>query len=261
MGKYVDDVNAGERLFIHNAASLFSQNKEIKTIRAIECERRFANIVQNSKMMGMLVNQRKTQLICLSPALHSEVRSFIDTDDGRIDSSENLTLLGFRFGNRPTIAAHLELIREKFNSRSWMLRHLKKSAVPDRDILTIYTSTIRPVIEYACCVYHPMMSMSDSNDLEKLQRRALKIIYGFDCSYKDAMEKAGILTLEERRREIFRKFTAKTSANQRFADWFPSHRPYLYELRAKKKYEELKANTDRLYKSPLFTMRRLLNNM
>ena len=102
---------------------------------------------KNSTRMGMLVNQKKTQLICLASTHHSEVKSFIDTSDGRInESGENLTLLGFRFGLKPNVAAHLDLIREKFSSRSWMLRHLKKSVVPDPVSYTHLTLPTTPYV-------------------------------------------------------------------------------------------------------------------
>ena len=60
--KYVDDVNAGERHFLKNAVSTFSQLTEHKDIRAEECERAFRKIKSNSESYGMCVNQKKTQL-------------------------------------------------------------------------------------------------------------------------------------------------------------------------------------------------------
>ena len=178
----------------------------------------------------------------------------------RIESTDSLTLLGFRFSNRPTVSAHMQLIRDKFNARSWMIRHLKRAGVPDGDLIGVYTSTIRSVLEYASCVYTPMLTQGDDEMLERLQGRVLKTIFGYHTSYREALEKSGLQSLKERRNLSLKKFTEKTVANPRFDDWFPTHRPYAYEIRQKKSYEEFHANTDRLFKSPLYAMRRHLNS-
>ena len=138
-----------------------------------------------------------------------------------------------------------------------MIRHLKQAGVPEKDILAVYTSNIRSVIEYD----YPMMNESNKNELEKMQRRVLKIIYGNQISYSTALERSGLDSLEQRRQELFKKFTLKTSTNPRYSEWFPIHTPYKYQMRKMKRYEEKNANTERLYKSPIYPTRRLLNEM
>ena len=142
-----------------------------------------------------------------------------------------------------------------------MIRHLKSAGVPTADILAVNCSTIRPVIEYACPAYHPMMNISNTDDLERMQARILKIIYGYNTSYRKAMEMSGLPTLHDRRVEIESKFTLKNAGNPRFISWFPTHFPYNYELRKKKTYEEVKSNTNNLYRSPIYSMRRYSNEM
>ena len=131
--KYVDDVNAGERHFLKNAVSIFSQLTEHKDIHAEECQSAFRRIRSNSELYGMSVNQRKTQLLCITAAVYSTVSSHIKLDDGTLlKSQDSMTLLGFRFGYRPNLDAHMDLIWKKFNVRMWVIRHLKQSGVPDK---------------------------------------------------------------------------------------------------------------------------------
>ena len=186
--------------------------------------------------------------------------SFIETpSDGRIESLGGLILLGFAFDERPTVAAHMDLVRRKFYGRSWLLRHLKQAGVPLSDIAKIYAAVIRSVIEYAAPVYGPMMSGVQSEELERLQRQSLKLIYGYRTSYSKALELAGLKSLSERRDDIMKKFAQKLTVKERFDQWLPKTGPDLHGLRKTKTYREEHANTDRLYKSPLFTIRRLLN--
>ena len=177
-----------------------------------------------------------------------------------MDSSSEMILLGFKFGNKPTVAAHVDFIISKFNSRSWLIRHLKQAGVPDQDLVKIFATVIRPVIEYAVPVYHPLLTEDQKSLIESLQRRILKIIYGYKTSYARALESSGLPSLEDRRREIVEKFVLKIKMNPNFGHWIPTHRPYVYNMRNVQRYQEETAHTERLYKSPIFTFRRLLNN-
>ena len=260
LGKYVDDLNVGERLFLRNATISISTQKERREIRAIECERLFERIVTNSERSGMKVNASKTQLLCITSTKHSEVASFIDHRGERIASREHMNLLRFRFDSRPSVHAHVGFIREKFNSRVWMLRHLIGSGVPVSDVVQIYTTVIRPVIEYVSVAYHSMLCAALSDELESMQRSAMRIIFGYRTHYNVALESAGIRSLKERREEAFSKFARKTESNEVFRRWFPHRATVQYDLRRIQRLEEFTANTERLYKSPLYAMRRLLNS-
>ena len=201
----------------------------------------------------MRVNSQKTQLLCISATLNS--------GDSILESSDSMTLLGFNFSNRPTMSLHLELIKKKFNCRIWLIRHLKQAGLPQKDLATIFATVIRPVIEYAAPVYHPLITSSQSEELEKMQRKTIKVIYGHRMSYRKALEEAAIPTLEERRQNIFEKFTKKLVSNNGLKNWFPEQEAPKYALRQTNKYKEYHANTDPLFRSPLYTMRRLANKM
>ena len=68
---------------------------------------------------------------------------------------------------------------------------------------------------------------------------------------------SGLERLEERREVAFLKFAKKTSEG-RFRNWFPK-RERTRTLRGQKTYIEQYARCDRLYKTPIFAMSRLLN--
>ena len=259
--KYVDDVNTGESHFARNCCSVFSQAKERKILRATSCQETYRTIEKNASEIGMLVNPTKTQLLCVSAALHSVTSSYIETGEGnRINSQDSLVLLGFRFGDRPSAAPHVDFISEKFNARVWALRHLKAAGVPTNDIVTVYASTIRSVIEYASVVYHSMLTSSQSDTIEAMQRRCLKIIFGHRKSYATALEETGLDTLKKRRENAVLKFALKAAGNEDFSHWFKHPRRTEHNLRNNPRYAENYARTERLYKSPLFFMRRLLNS-
>ena len=92
-----------------------------------------------------------------------------------------------------------------------------------------------------------------SESLEKQQRIILKIIYGWDVSYRSALERAGIERLDVRRSELRERFVKKLAVNPRFQEWFPLAETPVYPLRKLKKYTEFPFRTERLRGAPLYS--------
>ena len=158
----------------------FQVDKPLRLKRSLHaggCERLFELINRNASARGMKVNPSKTQFMCVSSSIFYDVSSYIDTADGRICSQNSLTVLGFAFGDRPTMEAHVSLIQKKFAARFWMIFHLKQKDVPAGDLVSIYSTIIRSAIEYAVSVYHHMLTADQSERLERLQRKVLKLIF------------------------------------------------------------------------------------
>ena len=126
-------------------------------------------------------------------------------------------------------------------------------------LLTIYTSLTRPCFDYACVVYHSLLSKTLSDALERQQRKIFKIIYGFDVSYNTALARSGLDRLDARRCALRERFVIKLSHNPRFESWFPLNETPEYQLRNCKKYVELPFRTERLGAAPIYTYRRILN--
>ena len=90
---------------------------------------------------------------------------------------------------------------------------------------------------------------------------SLKTIFGHDISYERALELANIDTLGTRREKAFEKFCLKLEKSDLYQDWLPKQSVVHYDLRKELIYEEKFARTERLYKSPLFCIRRKLNEI
>ena len=62
------------------------------------------------------------------------------------------------------------------SKRLHILRVLRRSGVEINDLITIYTALIRSLLEYCCVVWHHALPSYLSQELERIQKRALKII-------------------------------------------------------------------------------------
>ena len=125
-------------------------------------------------------------------------------------------------------------------------------------MLEVFCVMLRPILEYCCSVYHPLLTCEMSEKIEGMQKLALRIIFGFDKSYTEILIENNMTTMEERRKKMFCNYANKLVKSERFTKWFPENNCSV-NLRGKKKYKEVHANTNRLYNSPVFAMRRLLN--
>jgi hypothetical protein len=65
------------------------------------------------------------------------------------------------------------------NKRLFFLRRLKRAALSSDDLVTYYRAVMRPVAEYACAVWHSIITEGQSEQLEQLHTRAIIIFYFF----------------------------------------------------------------------------------
>ena len=141
------------------------------------------------------------------------------------------------------------------------MRNLKRSGFSEEDLKTAYLSLVRPVFDYTSAVYHPLLNADQSTRLERMQKRALKIISGQGSNYAESIEKLGIDTLETRRLALVDSFLDKAIVNTRFSQrWFLVKEKNPLNTRHEQKYKEFRCNTERSRRNPLNFYRSRLND-
>jgi hypothetical protein len=208
----------------------------------------------------MKINVDKTKLLAISDALSYQAECYIQTESGETLTSvrEPIKVLGFTFDQRPSAAAHVDAMLKKARRRFWVLRHLRRFGFDEDELLLVYKSLVRSVLDFCAVVYHSLLTQDMSAAIERVQSQSLKIIYGFGKSYNELLVKTGLTTLEERRLKSIDKFTSKCLEG-RFEGWFPRSEARR-SGRNPRPYHEAYARCDRLKNSPLYFMRRRLND-
>ena len=102
-------------------------------------------------------------------------------------------------------STHVEAVCAKESKRLFALRSLKRGGVSPRDLRSVYSYFIRPVFEYAFPVWHTSLPRKLSDQLEQIQRRALRIIVPH-LSYTNGLNELDLTTLEERKESICKSF-------------------------------------------------------
>ena len=84
------------------------------------------------------------------------------------------------------------------SKRLYALRILKRSGAPPKDLITVYCAFIRPVLEYACQVWHFSLPQYLADEIESVQRRALRIVLP-NLLYAEALDSTNLHTFKQRR--------------------------------------------------------------
>ena len=88
---------------------------------------------------------------------------------------QNAKILGLTISNNLTWNTHVGEIITKANKRMYFLVLLRKAGVPLSDIVNFYCTCIRPLLEYCAPVFHHALPSYLSEDLERIQKRALNV--------------------------------------------------------------------------------------
>ena len=258
---YIDDFNNLSKVRLTGSVTHITSQNCRTLVHANKCEHLIKSVRRAAEEKKMRVNEGKTQMLCISN-LGKDPKSYIVVDGKRVLSGESLKILGFTFGPKPTVEAHVNTTLTKLRKRLWTLSNLKRAGMGKDKLAGVFFAIIRPVADFAAPVYHPMLNSKLSDALEKIQRRAFKIIYGDNVSYRAVLETKGFKSMSERRQYLFENFAVKSSANARFQNkWFPLNHDVAYNVRTRNKYQEYVPKTERMRKNPVYVMRRLLNNL
>ena len=96
---------------------------------------------------------------------------------------------------------HENNITMKASRRIYLLKQLKRAGIDRKSLILFYCACIRSVLEYACQAFHTNLPAYLSDQIERVQKRVLRILFP-EVSYSKALEEAGLKKLFHRREEL-----------------------------------------------------------
>ena len=114
------------------------------------------------------------------------------TDSGEKD-------LGVCFDMSLDFRSHIKAMISKANSRVGIVKR-SFSKLNIQSFKLVYKSLIRPILEYCSVIWYPLFK-GDAVEIEKVQRRATKLVPGLrELSYTERLKKLNLTTLAYRRK-------------------------------------------------------------
>ena len=142
------------------------------------------------------------------------------------------------------------------------LHRAKKFTNNIEDLKKIYMLQVRSKLDQSAVVWHSGLTVKDRNDLERVQKAALRLILGEKyISYRNALNVMKIESLEMRRQNLCLKFAKQCTRNEKLRDMFPKNKKHHnMEKRSGEKFVVRKAFTERYRRSAIPNMQRLLSS-
>ena len=158
--------------------------------------------------MGMQLKESKCKELRINFSTGESSFDPIIINNIDIEVVHSVKLLGLTITDNLKWNNHIESVCKKISTRLYFLRQLKRTKLPPKDLLLFYVTCIRPLAEYACEVFHDSLPKYLSDDLERLQRQACKIILP-EHGYEDSLNVLNIPQLTDRRQNLTTKLFEK----------------------------------------------------
>ena len=234
--KYVDDLTIACKY-----------NKNNLPVTQIQANR----LSEWSTLNDMEINGNKSKLMLIDFSKNKVQVNDISIQDETVPQVNEICLLGLTISNNLQWKQNSQKIVVKASKRLFAVKKLKTFKASQPELVTYFTSFIRPILEYASSVWCTSITQKESIAIERVQKRFCRIVLGqqYVC-YNDALKQLSLEKLEDRRITCFRKDSIKL-----FND--PEHRSILPDncktnstmnLRHSVKLQPIRYKTDRYKK-------------
>ncbi len=103
-------------------------------------------------------------------------------------------ILGMTFSDDLKWNKHIGIVVLKASKRLYLLKQLRRAGVEEKHLIGFYNACIRSILEYVCEVFHSNLPTYLSDDLERVQRRAMRLIFP-GIRYREALEQGNLVTI------------------------------------------------------------------
>lgn len=211
---------------------------------------------QNQKMM---INQKKTKTMIFNFTHNYQFTTRLQLNGENIDVVPETKLLGTIIQNNLKWDSNTSRLVKRANARMQLLHKLSEFGAPSDDIKYIYVSYIRSILEQNAVVWHSSLTDENKQDLERIQKSACKIILkNKNIEYERALQFLNLDNLNDRRETLCQRFANKSAINETII-FEPNIKSHQMEARNSEIYQVTHCKTERLKKSAIPHMQRMLN--
>ena len=270
--KFVDDLSTLEVInllsvgiasfnFKLNVADNVPLHNQIIPASNLKSQQWLSEINDWTEKQKGLINEKKTKTMIFNYTQDFQFTTNLKLKGESIEVIKSTKLLGTIISDDLKWNLNTANLVKKANLSMEILRRIASFGAPVKDLKQIYFLFVRSLLEQSAVVWHSGLSQDNTNDLERVQKSAVKIILGNEyTNYENALSKLGMTKLSDRRDELCLKFASKCLKNKKTKDMFPENKKtHKMKTRKSEKYFVQMAATERLKRSPIIYMQTLLN--
>ena len=127
----------------------------------------------------------------------------------KINTEQVVKLLRFYVQEDLKWNSHVTGMTNKGAKRLYLSLQLKRAKVQAEELVQFYVACIQSVLPYGCQVCHFSLPQYLTLTSERILKRALRIIFGYEVHCSDALSRSGRVTLQQRRTELCKKLFNK----------------------------------------------------
>ena len=209
----------------------------------------------------MKLNISKTKNIIFNFSKNNQFSTEIKLDGEVIETVSETKLLGTTITNDLNWKKNTDRIVKESNKRMIFLHKLSRFTKNKQDLKKIYILQIRSKLEQSSVLWHSSLTKKCEDNLERVQKSALKIILGASyVSYDNALKILKLKSLKERREDLCLRFAKKCLEVPKLKKMFPrSQQKHAMGKRSTESFQVKRGLTERMRKSAIPHMQRLLN--
>ena len=267
--KYVDDFTLAESIDLSsqlkedtNAILPASYHERTGHTLPIENSRVHSQLIKTkdyANLNDMKINETKTKLMVFNPCSSKDFLPHFQLGNEELQVVEEMKLLGICVTTDLKWHTNTLNMIKKANYKLWVLRRLRKLGAEQNDLLDVYCKLIRCHLEFAAPVWQGAITQTERDDIERVQRCALRIILGNEyVSYEHALSILGLEDLERRRVRLCLNFALKAAKHEKHQHWFQKKFKTV-NTRSKFKFCKIYARHARFERSPICYLTQLLN--
>ena len=126
----------------------------------------------------MLINENKTKSMIFNFTTNYQFATRLTLKNEAIEVLDNTKLLGTIISDDLRWDLNTANIVKKANARMELLRRVASFSPPIEDLKNIYYLFVRSLLEQSATVWHSSLTEENTNDIERVQKSAVRIILG-----------------------------------------------------------------------------------
>jgi hypothetical protein len=155
----------------------------------------------------MVINEKKSKTMIINYTNKYQFTTRLSINDKVLEVINHARLLGTIISDDLSWDLNTANLVKKANARMELLRKLASFGTSKDELKDIYILFIRSHLEQSAVVWHSSLTENNRNDLERVQKTALKIILGNKyISYEQALQKLDLENLDDRRKSLWLNF-------------------------------------------------------